>query len=73
MKWRFIEWVLESLAVKVYPIALFFPGWPVQLSTSESFAEEPYHSDIAISYHVEVTTDTVVGGISLEDRNGSVL
>ncbi len=26
-----------------------------------------------ISYHVEVTTDTVVGGVSLEDRGGSVL
>ncbi len=39
------------------PIALLLPGRPVQLSASESFAEEPYHSDLAISYHVEVTTE----------------
>ena len=68
-----VDEVLESLAAKVDPVALFFPGRPVQLNACESFAEEPYHSDLAISYHVELTTDTVVGGISLEDRCGSVL
>ena len=55
------------------PVALFLPGRPVQLSACEGFAEDLASMDLAISYHVEVTIDTVVRGISWEDRSGSVL
>ena len=43
------------------------------MRTNESFSEEPYHSDLAIGYHIEVATDTIFGGVSLEDWCGGVL
>jgi hypothetical protein len=43
------------------------------LRADESFAEEPYHSDLAIGYHIEVATDTIVGCVGLEDRCCGVL
>jgi hypothetical protein len=36
-----VEYILESLNTKVDPVALFFPGRPVQLRADEGFAEEP--------------------------------
>ena len=30
------------------------------------------HSDLAIGYHVEVATNTIVGGVGLEDRCSGV-
>ena len=52
-----VEKVLESLDSKVDPVALFFP----------------YHSDPTIGYNVEVATDTIVGGVGLEDWCGGIL
>ena len=44
-----------------------------RLRADEGLAEEPNHSDLAIGYHVEVTTDAIVGGVSLEDWCSGVL
>ena len=63
-----VEQVLKNLYTEVDPIALFFPGRPFQLSAREGLAENPNHSHFAISHHVEVTTDTVVRSVSLENR-----
>ncbi len=68
-----VEQVLKSLNTEVDPIALFLSGRPVQLSAREDLAEKSYHSHFAISHHVEVTTDTVVGSVSLENRCSGVL
>jgi len=68
-----VEQVLKSLNTEVDPIALFLSGGPVQLSARESLAEKPYNSRFAISHHVEVATDTVVGSVSLENRCSGVL
>ena len=38
-----------------------------------SSIETSYHSHFAISHHLEVTTDTEVGSVSLEDRCSGVL
>ena len=68
-----VERVLKCFNAEVdHTIALFLPGRLIQLSACEDLAEEPYHSHFAIS-HVEVTTDTVVGSVSLEDRCSGVL
>ena len=64
-----VEQVFKSLNTEVDPVALFLTGRPV----NEGLAEEPYHPHFAIGQHVEVTTDTVVGSVSLEDRCSDVL
>ncbi len=68
-----VEQVLKSLYTEVDPIALFHSGRPVQLSAREGLAEKPNYSYFAISHHVEVTTDTAVGSVSLENRCTGVL
>jgi hypothetical protein len=68
-----VEQVLKSFNTEVDPIALFLSGRPVQFCASGGLAENPYHSHFAISHHVEVTTDTEVGSVSLEDRCSGVL
>ena len=68
-----VKQVLKSLNTEVDPVALFLSGRPVQLSAREGLDEKSYHSHFAISHHVEVTTDTVVGSVTLEDRCSGVL
>ena len=68
------ELVLKCLNAEVdHTTALFLPGRLIQLSACGGLAEEPYHSHFTISHHVEVTTHTVVGCVSLEDKCSGVL
>ena len=68
-----VKEIFKKLYAVVDSVALLFPCRPVELRPHQSFTEEPNYSQLVIGDHVEVSTDTIVRCVSLQDRSGRVL